>query len=380
MTLHVAGFSSAKGLHLCTLAGRWGRTTMHGKLCYSPVSMVDSGISLHPPGGTLPPSLPPSLRNWRTWRAHVRIARIDHWVKNVFVLPGIIFALGLYHLPLTWSFAGKMVIGLLAVGLIASSNYVINEICDAPFDRFHPLKRNRPVPSGAVIIPLAYAEWILLGIAGLVLSWQISPWFGWNMVALLVMGCVYNLQPLRTKDIPYLDVVSESVNNPIRLLAGWLIVTSTVPPVSLLLSYWLVGCYFMGLKRYAEYGRLKEHGSLGKYRTSLAFFTPELLLSSVVFYASAAMLFFGAFLMRYRVELVFSFPFIAVVMAIYFVLAFKHDSAAEHPEKLYREGKLMFAVVSCAVVMIVCLVVDMPWINNFFTPTAPVSGASVERK
>lgn len=332
--------------------------------------MIDSVLSLHPP----------TLKSWRTWRAHIRIARIDHWVKNVFVLPGIVFALTLYHLPLTWDFVGNMVIGLLAVGLIASSNYVINEICDAPFDRFHPLKRNRPVPSGAVIIPLAYAEWLLLGIAGLVLSWQISRWFGWNMLVLLIMGCAYNLQPLRTKDIPYFDVLTEAINNPIRLLAGWLIVSSTVPPISLLLSYWLVGCYFMALKRYAEYRHLKKDGSLSRYRASLAFFTPELLLCSAVFYASSAMLFFGAFLMRYRVELVLSFPFIAAVMAIYFLLACKRDSPAEHPEKLYREWKLMLGVVSCTVVMTVCLVVDMPWINNFFTPTAPVSGAYVERK
>ena len=40
----------------------------------------------------------------------------------------------------------------------------------------------------------------------------------------------------------------------------------------------------------------------------------------------------------------------------------------------------MLAVVCCTVVMIVCLVVDMHWINNFFTPTAPVSGAYEELK
>jgi 4-hydroxybenzoate polyprenyltransferase len=324
--------------------------------------------------------LPLSLASWQTLRAHIRIARIDHWVKNVFVLPGIVVALTLHHLPLTWNLVGKVLFGLLAVGLIASSNYVINEICDAPFDRFHPLKRFRPIPSGAVIIPLAYAQWILLGFAGLLLSWKISPWFALNMLSLWIMGCVYNLHPLRTKDIPYLDVLSEAINNPIRLLAGWLLVSSTVPPVSLLLSYWLVGCYFMALKRYAEHRRLKEDGSLDKYRASLAFFTPELLLASVVFYASSAMLFFGAFLMRYRIELVLSFPLIASVMAIYFVLACKRDSPAEHPEMLYRERKLMIAVVGCTAVMICCLVFDMPWMSSFFTPTAPVSNAYIERK
>ena len=331
--------------------------------------MIKPDLSVRPRTGRSP-----SPPNWRTWSAHARIARVDHWIKNLFVLPGIVVALTLKRLPLTWELLERTLLGLLAIGLIASSNYVINEICDAPFDRFHPIKRYRPIPSGDVILPLAYAEWLLLGGAGLVLSWRVSLWFGWDMVVLLTMGCAYNLRPFRTKDIPYLDVVSEAINNPIRLAAGWLIVSPTIPPASLLLSYWLVGCYFMALKRYAEQRHLRQDDSVAKYRKSLAFFTPELLLTSVVFYASASMLFFGAFLMRYRVELVLSFPFIAIVMAIYFVLSFKDHSPVEHPEKLYREWKLMLAVASCSAVMIFCLVVNMPWIGKTFAPTAPVSG------
>jgi 4-hydroxybenzoate polyprenyltransferase len=312
-------------------------------------------------------------------KAYLAMARFDHWVKNVFVLPGIVIALTLHHLPLTGYLIGRSALGLLAVGLIASSNYVINEICDAPFDRFHPIKRNRPVPSGAVNIPLAYAQWVLFGIAGMVLAREISSWFTWSMLALWIMGCVYNILPIRTKDVPYLDVLSEAINNPIRLMAGWFIVSSTIPPGSLLVSYWMVGCYFMALKRYAEFTRLKDDGSLSKYRKSLAYFTPERLLVSIVFYGSASMLFFGTFLMRYRLEMVLSFPLISLVMAIYFSMAFQHDSPAEHPEKLYRDAKLMFAVGSCALVMVLCLIIDMPWLKGVITPTAPVSPAYTQQ-
>ncbi len=308
----------------------------------------------------------------RTLKAHIQIARLDHWVKNVFVIPGIVVALTLDRVPLDWGLAIRTLLGLLAVGLIASSNYVINEICDAPFDRFHPVKRYRPIPSRAVIMPVAYLQWVALGAAGLVLSWRLSPWFGWDMVVLLVMGCAYNLRPVRTKDIPYVDVLTEAINNPLRLLAGWLIVSSSIPPVSLLLSYWMVGCYFMALKRYAEFRHLQKDGNVEKYRASLAFFSPERLLFSVVFYASAAMLFFGAFLMRYRIELVLSFPVVAVVMAVYFSLAFRDDSPAEHPEKLYREWKLMVSVAACVAIMLLCLTIDMPWLRTSFSPTAPV--------
>ena len=89
-------------------------------------------------------------------RGHVRIARFDHWVKNVFVLPGIVVAMN----EESWTascLSIKILVGLVAIGLVASSNYTIkNELLDAPFNRFHPVKCRRPVPSGEVNIPLAY--------------------------------------------------------------------------------------------------------------------------------------------------------------------------------------------------------------------------------
>ena len=51
------------------------------------------------------------------------------------------------------------------------------------------------------------------------------------------------------------------------------------------------------------------------YRKSFAYYTPERLLVSIMFYASAAMLFLGAFVMRYRLELILAFPLVALVMA-----------------------------------------------------------------
>jgi hypothetical protein len=50
----------------------------------------------------------------------------------------------------------------------------------------------------------------------MVLSLTISRPFAVTMFALWIMGCVYNLPPVRSKDAPYLDVLSESVNNPLR--------------------------------------------------------------------------------------------------------------------------------------------------------------------
>ena len=52
------------------------------------------------------------------------------------------------------------------------------------------------------------------------------------------------MPPLCTKDKPYLDVISESVNNPLRLAIGWAMVDpATLPPASVILAFWLGGAY-----------------------------------------------------------------------------------------------------------------------------------------
>jgi 4-hydroxybenzoate polyprenyltransferase len=221
-----------------------------------------------------------------------------------------------------------------------------------------------------VNVPLAYVEWIVTMVVGVGLGFAINPQFGFTMLALWVMGCIYNIPPIRSKDLPYLDVLSESINNPLRMLAGWYVTgIDAFAPTSLLLSYWMVGCYFMALKRYAEYNEIDDPERAASYRASFSYYTPERLLVSVMFYASAAMLFLGAFIMRYRLELILSFPLIAIVMAIYFSLAFEADSAAINPEKLWREPRLMIAVTACAVVMLVLLFVDIPALDTVFRPT-----------
>ena len=63
---------------------------------------------------------------------HFQIARIDHWVKNIFVLPGIVTALSLNQVPITPTLLIHVVGGLLSVCLVTSSNYVINELWMAP--------------------------------------------------------------------------------------------------------------------------------------------------------------------------------------------------------------------------------------------------------
>ena len=305
-------------------------------------------------------------------RAHLAIARLDHSIKNLFVLPGIIVPLSvdpsLIH---QHGLALRLVIAFISITLVACSNYVVNEVLDAPFDRLHPIKKNRPAARGLVNIPLAYVQWILMMLVGIGLGLTISKHFALVCLVLWLMGCLYNFPPVRTKDVPYLDVTTESINNPLRMLLGWYAITTLVPPVSLLIAYWMIGCYFMALKRFSELNEIGDRSIAGSYRASFKHYTPESLLVSVCFYASTAMLFLGAFIMRYRIELILGFPLVALTMAIYLKLAFKTESAVQNPEKLYREPALMGSFAATVLVMGILLFTRFPQLENYFLPTLP---------
>jgi len=133
----------------------------------------------------------------------------------------------------------------------------------------------------------------------------------------------------------------------------------------------MIGCYFMALKRFAEYRSIANARQASEYRRSFAYYTEDRLIVAVMFYAAAAMLFFGAFCMRYRLELLLAFPAIALVMAMYLRTALKPNSAAQNPEHLYRERGLMVAVAGTAILMLVLLRVDLPRMHRLFSPTAP---------
>ena len=305
-------------------------------------------------------------------RAHLRIARLDHCVKQVFILPGILLAMALTGERLDVGSAIHICIGLLSATLIASSNYVINEMLDAPFDRLHPTKCNRPAACGEVHFGWGYAQWILMMVAGLALALEFSRGFFVSALLLWIMGCIYNIPPVRSKDLPYIDVLSESINNPLRFCLGWYMMTAVLlPPLSLLLSYWMLGAYFMALKRFSEYRQIGDSIVARGYRKSFRYYSQELLLNSVVFYAAAAMLFFGAFIMRYRMELILTFPLIAWAMAIYFGLAFRTESAVQNPEKLYRERQLMMVLLLNVVVFSALLFVNIPWLGSVFPKSLP---------
>ncbi|MGE3539946.1 MAG: UbiA prenyltransferase family protein [Candidatus Tectimicrobiota bacterium] len=312
------------------------------------------------------PSLLEVDQQKRLW-PYIQIARPDHWFKNVFMMLGVLLAL--FYMPSLFTSSSLLQLGgaLIATCLIASSNYVLNELLDAPQDRFHPVKKYRPVPSGRIRPMLAIIEWLLLGVSGAAIAWLINTKFLVVAGALWGMGVAYNVPPVRTKEIPYLDVLSESVNNPIRLLLGWFaLIADRIPPVSLILAYWMVGAFFMATKRFAEYRHINNREIAAQYRKSFRYYTEERLLVSMLFYVAMCALMTGIFIVRYHVELIIFVPFAAGFFAYYLKLGLQPDSPVQNPEKLFRERGFLGYMLLTTAVFILLMFTRIPWLYSLF--------------
>lgn len=304
-------------------------------------------------------------------KKYIKIARPDHWVKNAFILPGIVIAFLLTDYSISVSqFVMRFICGFIATCFIASANYVINEWLDAEFDKFHPTKKYRPVVSENMKFSLVMLEYAICIVLGVGFSLLVNIPFLVVELILLFMGVVYNVKPLRTKDIVYLDVISESVNNMLRLLLGWFIVSdSLIPPSSILIGYWFAGAFLMATKRFAEYRMIGDPEKAGLYRKSFKHYTEVKLLVSSFFYAMCATFFIGVFMIKYRMQYIFGMPLIFGLFCFYLAIAFKPDSAAQKPEKLYKEKSLLFYLLILVVVLVALTFIDIPMPDYWLNPT-----------
>ena len=173
------------------------------------------------------------------------LIRPEHWVKNLFLFIPAFFAARLTD-PLILADA---LLGFVAFSLIASSVYVLNDLVDAPQDRHHPDKCNRPIASGVIGRPQAIVILLLFLGSGSALAASLNPQLLLIVLLYFIINVAYSFS---LKHIALIDVSLIGLGFLLRVFAGGIVTGVAVSQWLIVLTFLLA--LILGLaKRRGEY-------------------------------------------------------------------------------------------------------------------------------
>ncbi len=257
----------------------------------------------------------------------VRLMRPKQWVKNLFVFTGLLFSHAWGDLALVI----KVLAAAAGFSLIASAIYIINDLADREADRRHPVKRNRPLASGAVRPRTALVLAALLAVAGAMLGAFASITVLWLLAAYAAINLAYSAG---LKQVVILDVFIIAAGFMLRILAGTAGVG--IPPSQWLLLTGLLITLFLGFaKRRAEWQAAGEEGA--SQRKVLEHYGPELLDHMITVTAAGVVMSYSLYTMSAdtmarhgTANLIYTVPFVLYGIFRYIYLL-HHRRRGEDP-------------------------------------------------
>ena len=284
-------------------------------------------------------------RSLALWKA----LRPFQWIKNTLVFLPLLFAVRVVWSPQNLAPLPDLLVnlGLAFLGFCAVSSavYLVNDVSDRDADRNHPLKRNRPLASGAISVPAAIPVALLLAGSGLVALAAINLVVLWIALAYLGINLAYSLG---AKHVALVDVFLVSAGYVIRVVAGAVAIGALPSPW--LYATTAAGALFIVLgRRYAEV-RLAG-GEASAQRPVLALYSGPLIGQLLTISATAAWLSYTL----YAVEaanlptnntMLLTVPLVTLGLFRYLYLL-NTDAHAETPERLIsRDPPMVFAIFS----------------------------------
>jgi 4-hydroxybenzoate polyprenyltransferase len=146
-------------------------------------------------------------------RALLKTMRPRQWPKNAFVYAALVFDQQLFHLE---AFL-RTTAGFILFCLVSSAVYIFNDLADIESDRQHPDKKHRPIASGKLPKPVAWAAGIALVVISLPLGYLLSPAFFAVLLVYFLLNMAYSLW---LKHIAILDVLIIAAGFVLRVHAG----------------------------------------------------------------------------------------------------------------------------------------------------------------
>jgi 4-hydroxybenzoate polyprenyltransferase len=282
-------------------------------------------------------------------RALLLSLRPHQWTKNLFVLAALAFSKHLFD-------ADAMLRAFAAFAVfcaLSGATYVVNDLVDLEQDRLHPIKRQRPLASGALPVGVARGAAAGLVLAALVASVALGWPFALAAASYLVLSLAYSFL---LKHLVILDVLEIAIGFVLRAVAG-------AVAIGVVFSHWLLVCTFLIALFLALAKRRHELVTLGDaigHRPILAEYSPY-LLDQMISVVTASCLTAYAFytlapdtIEKYRTDrLSLTIPFVLYGIFRYLYLVHRKEQGGSPSDLLLTDRPLLAAVALWALAVVV---------------------------
>jgi 4-hydroxybenzoate polyprenyltransferase len=272
--------------------------------------------------------------------------RPKQWTKNVFVFAGVTFAGRLLDLHALVTAA----VCFFAFCAAASAVYLLNDVADRDADAHHPKKRERPIASGRLPVPLAAGAAVALAAAGLALAWSCSLGAAQLLLTYLAISFAYSA---RLKRVFLLDGLIVAVGFVLRAAAGAAAVSAEISP-------WLLCCTFL-LALFLVLGKRRQELQLlgtraDQHRSSLSRYTAPLVDGWLSSLAGATIVAYALYTQSPRTvehfrttNLVFTVPFVVYALFRYQAMVVNEDSGGDPTSAVLKDRGILLAIFGWSV-------------------------------
>ncbi len=276
-------------------------------------------------------------------REMVKLLRPHQWLKNGFVLVGLLFG----H---AWNDPSKVqavLLAVLAFCLVSSAIYVVNDLTDREADRLHPKKCHRPLAAGTVTPGTGLVLALACVVGGLAFASLSSPRVLQFVLAYALLNVAYSW---RLKHVVILDVFIIAAGFMLRLLAGTEGVG--IPPSSWLLLTGLMVTLFLGFaKRRSELAVMAQGGEaarrvLHNYSLPMLDLMIGVCATGVVMAYSLYTMSADTIAVHHTAKLFYTVPFVLYGLFRYLYLTFMTDAGEDPARDLLRDPHLWMTVLA----------------------------------
>ena len=291
------------------------------------------------------------------WPGAVFVSLRPHqWTKNLIVFAALIF--GERRLDLSAIYAAGVTFAVFCA--LSGVVYLINDVRDREADRLHPVKRRRPIASGALAPATALGAAAGLTLLSMVAAFTLSPAVGVVAGLYVVLLGLYSTW---LKHIVILDVLTIAFGFVLRAWAGAVAVEVVMSHWLLLLT--LLLALFIGLsKRRAELVTLADDAR--EHRPSLAEYSPYLLDQMISVATASTLLAYALYTIDPQTvtkfgtdRLLWTFPFPLYGILRYLYLVHQREGGGDPAELLLTDRPLLLCVALWGAAVL--LIVYAPW-------------------